>query len=170
MICFGAVAQHQRGVAQSLRERDLVAGAVHPGLVPDTVEHIKLEFRPPATLVRDARGAHELLGAAGQVARVIGERGVRVRAVSMPSWELFEAEPPEYRDSVLPPSVTARLAVEAARSIGWHRWVGPHGDILSVDRFGASAPGEEVFEHFGFTPDALAAKARGVVDRLRGKE
>ena len=77
----------------------------------------------------------------------------------MPSWELFAAETTAYRDSVLPPHVTARLAVEAARSIGWERWVGPRGDILSVDRFGASAPGDVVMKQYGFTTDHVVARA-----------
>jgi transketolase len=106
-----------------------------------------------------------LIGTGSEVALVaaaepvLRQRGVRVRIVSMPSWELFAAEPPAYRDSVLPPSVTARLAVEAARSIGWERWVGPRGDILSVDRFGASAAGEVVMTEYGFTADHVVARA-----------
>jgi transketolase len=91
--------------------------------------------------------------------RALRDRGVRVRVVSMPSWELFAAEDAAYRDSVLPGSVTARLAVEAGRSIGWERWVGPGGDILSVDRFGASAPGEVVMKEYGFTVDNVVTRA-----------
>jgi transketolase len=91
--------------------------------------------------------------------RVLRQRGVRARIVSMPSWELFAAETTAYRDSVLPPAVTARLAVEAGRSIGWERWVGPLGDILSVDRFGASAPGDVVMKQYGFTTDHVVARA-----------
>jgi transketolase len=106
-----------------------------------------------------------LIGTGSEVALVVAaeqalrQRGVRVRIVSMPSWELFAAETTAYRDSVLPPHVTARLAVEAARSIGWERWVGPHGDILSVDRFVASAPGDVVMKQYGFTTDHVVARA-----------
>ncbi len=106
-----------------------------------------------------------LIGTGSEVAlvvaaeRVLRQRGVRARVVSMPSWELFAAEATAYRDSVLPPAVTARLAVEAARSIGWERWVGPCGDILSVDRFGASAPGDVVMKEYGFTTDHVVARA-----------
>jgi transketolase len=114
-------------------------------------------------LILIATGSEVPLIAAAE--RALHERGVRARAVSMPSWELFEAEPLEYRDSVLPPSVTARLAVEAARSIGWHRWVGPRGDILSVDRFGASAPGDVVMKHFGFTVDNVVARALALLGK-----
>ncbi|MDB4954063.1 MAG: Transketolase [Myxococcales bacterium] len=91
--------------------------------------------------------------------RVLRERGMRVRLVSMPSWELFANEAAEYRQSVLPAEVTARLAVEAGRSIGWERWVGPTGDILSVDRFGASAPGDVVMKEYGFSVDNVVARA-----------
>ena len=106
-----------------------------------------------------------LIGTGSEVAlvvaaeRVLRQRGVRARIVSMPSWELFAAETTAYRDSVLPPSVTARLAAEAARSIGWERWVGSRGDILSVDRFGASAPGDVVMTQYGFTTDHVVARA-----------
>jgi transketolase len=106
-----------------------------------------------------------LIGTGSEVAlvtaaeRVLRQRGVRARVVSMPSWELFAAQTTAYRDSVLPPSVTARIAVEAARSIGWERWVGPRGDILSVDRFGASAPGDVVMKEYGLTSEHVVARA-----------
>ena len=112
---------------------------------------------PDPELVLIGTGSEVSLVAAAQ--RVLRERGVRVRVVSMPSWELFAAERAEYRDSVLPPPVTARLAVEAGRAIGWERWVGPRGDILSVDRFGASAPGEVVMEEYGFTVEHVVKRA-----------
>jgi transketolase len=83
----------------------------------------------------------------------------------MPSWELFEAQAATYRDQVLPRAVKARLAVEAARSFGWDRWVGSDGDILSVDRFGASAPGERVLQEFGFTVDNVVERALALVAR-----
>ena len=79
------------------------------------------------------------------------ERGVHVRVVSMPSWELFEAQPKAYRDEVLPRGVSARLAVEAGAPQGWCRYVGDRGDVLGLDHFGASAPGEVALREFGFT-------------------
>jgi transketolase len=100
--------------------------------------------------------------------RVLRERGTRARLVSMPSWELFAGESAEYRQSVLPSSVTARLAVEAGRSIGWERWVGSRGDILAVDRFGASAKGEVVLAKFGFTVDNVVARARALLEGSNG--
>ncbi len=86
--------------------------------------------------------------------------GVAVRCVSMPSWELFDAQPESYRDDVLPPTVTARLAVELGIAQGWHRYVGAHGDVLGVDKFGASAPAEVLLTQYGFSVDAVVARAR----------
>jgi transketolase len=110
-----------------------------------------------------------VIGTGTEVALVVGaepilrERGVRTRLVSMPSWELFAAQSEEYRESVLPRAVGARLAVEAGRSLGWERWVGVAGDVVSVDRFGASAPGGDVMKHYGFTVDHVAARALALV-------
>jgi len=132
----------------------------------DGVRHGAYVLNPGETdpeLILIGTGSEVPLIAAAE--RVLRERGVRVRLVSMPSWELFAAETPEYRDAVLPPAVTARLAVEAGRSIGWERWVGPHGDMLGVDRFGASAPGEVVMKEFGFTVDNVVARALAVLGR-----
>jgi transketolase len=84
---------------------------------------------------------------------------IRVRVVSMPSWELFDAEPRENRDAVLSPPIRARLAVEAGASQGWHRYVGDRGDVLGVDRFGASAPGEVVLREYGFTVENVCRRA-----------
>jgi transketolase len=89
--------------------------------------------------------------------------GVRSRVVSMPSWELFAAQPTEYRDSVLPPAVRARVSIEAASPFGWERYVGPTGAIIGVDRFGASAPGPVVMEHYGFTAEHVVTTARAVL-------
>jgi transketolase len=88
---------------------------------------------------------------------------VRSRVVSMPSWELFEAQSIEYRNSVLPPSVGARVSVEAASPFGWERYVGPTGAIIGVDRFGASAQGPVVMAQYGFTVEHVVATARTVL-------
>jgi transketolase len=88
-----------------------------------------------------------------------------VRVVSLPSWELFAAEPAEYRDEVLPPSITARLAVEAGSPLGWERWVGDRGDVLGLNRFGASAPIGDIYRHLNFTPEFIAQRARDLLDR-----
>ncbi|MHA2026384.1 MAG: transketolase [Candidatus Thorarchaeota archaeon] len=86
--------------------------------------------------------------------------GVSVRLISFPSWELFESQSQEYRDSVLPPDVRTRLAVEAGVTQGWHKWVGDSGDVHSVDKFGKSAPSKVVFEEYGFTVEIVLEKAR----------
>ena len=84
-----------------------------------------------------------------------------VRVVSMPCWELFAEQPQDYRDEVIPPDVGARLSVEAGISLGWERWIGDAGASVAVDRFGASAPGDEVLERLGFTAENVAARAVG---------
>lgn len=91
--------------------------------------------------------------------------GIPVRCVSMPSWELFEAQSPRYRDQVLPPAVKARLAVEAGSPQGWCRYVGDAGDVIGVTAFGASAPGATNLEEYGFTVDNVVARARRLVGR-----
>jgi transketolase len=95
--------------------------------------------------------------------RALAEQGTHVRVVSMPCMELFEAQSQEYRDEVLPPVVTARLAVEPGASMSWWKWVGSGGDVLGLDRFGASAPGTTVLEKLGFTAENIGARARALL-------
>jgi transketolase len=95
--------------------------------------------------------------------------GVRAQVVSMPSWELFERQSPEYRDSVLPPRVTARVAVEQASTFGWSRFVGPAGQTIGMKTFGASAPLKELQKKFGFTPDNVVAAARKALGAPAGR-
>jgi transketolase len=90
---------------------------------------------------------------------------IAVRLVSMPSWELFEAQPREYRDSVLPPFVRKRLAVEAGVTQGWHKYVGECGDVIGVDRFGASAPGPIVMREYGFTVQNVCKRALALFEQ-----
>ena len=90
--------------------------------------------------------------------QTLQEHNVMARVVSMPSWDLFDAQPRSYRDQVLLPSVRARLAVEAGASQGWHRYVGDGGDVLGVDRFGASAPGDVVMREYGFTAENVSKR------------
>ena len=87
--------------------------------------------------------------------------------VSMPSWELFDEQPRDYQESVLPAGVPARLAVEAGASQGWHRYVGPMGAVIAIDRFGASAPGDVVMREYGFTVEAVVEKALDVLQSCR---
>jgi transketolase len=91
--------------------------------------------------------------------------GIRSRVVSMPSWDIFEHQPQEYRDSVLPPQVQARVAVEQASTYGWERYVGTSGQIIGMQTFGASAPLQELQRKFGFEPDRVAAAAKAQLGR-----
>ncbi|MFH1090639.1 MAG: transketolase [Pseudomonadota bacterium] len=93
----------------------------------------------------------------------LAAEGLKARVVSMPSWELFAAQSKEYQDQVLPPKIKARLAIEAGCSLGWHRWVGDKGGVISMDRFGASAPGAQLFERFGFTLEHVLARAKEII-------
>jgi transketolase len=98
-------------------------------------------------------------------AETLAVEGVTVRVVSMPCMELFEAQSPEYRDEVLPRAVHARLAVEPGATMSWWKWVGLDGDVLGLDRFGASAPGTQVLEHLGFTDENIVKRARALLER-----
>ena len=98
-----------------------------------------------------------------------GIKGIRVQVVSMPSWEIFESQPEEYRRTVLPPAVKKRLAVEAATPFGWERYVGEAGRMKGVVGFGASAPLKDLERHFGFTPEAVAAEAEKLLGAGTGK-
>ena len=98
--------------------------------------------------------------------RISAENGTSVRVVSMPCWELFEQQTWEYREEVLPPEVKARLAVEAGVALGWKQWVGDRGDSVSLNRFGASAPGQIVLERLGYNIDNVVAKATALLERV----
>jgi transketolase len=100
-----------------------------------------------------------------EAGKQLAEKGVCVRLVSMPSWELFEVQSQAYQDSVLPPSVSARLAVEAGVTMGWERWVGANGKVIGVDKFGASAPAGIVFEKYGFSVENVVAVAEALIGK-----
>jgi transketolase len=116
---------------------------------------------PHAILLATGSEVGVAMGAAAELEAA----GVPARVVSMPSWELFAAQPRAYRDQVLPPAVTARVAIEAASPFGWERWVGEHGSIIAMRSFGASAPADRLFTEFGFTPAAAAAAVRDLLTR-----
>ena len=101
-----------------------------------------------------------MLGAFEQLTK----EGVSARLVSMPSWELFERQPKAYRESVFPAAVKKRLAVEAGTSMGWHKYVGDAGDVLGIDRFGASAPADVIFKELGFTTENVVKRAKALLD------
>jgi transketolase len=115
-------------------------------------------------LILIATGAE--VGLALDAGRRIAEAGTQVRVVSMPCWELFEAQDSEYRDEVLPPDVRARLSVEPGVEQGWKRWVGDRGDSIALDRFGASAPGTTVLERLGFNVENVVARATALLERV----
>jgi transketolase len=140
----------------------------------------KLPALDPARTRGAARGAY-ILEEAGAAPRVIliatgsevhlalaartaleGE-GIPTRVVSMPSWEVFQAQPVSYRQEVLPPAVKARVSIEAGVTLGWERWVGEAGAAIGLDRFGASAPGDVLFKEFGFTVENVVATVRKVL-------
>ena len=112
--------------------------------------------RPVLILIASGSEVGLILAAAER----LRSEGLAVRCVSMPSWDLFEAQSQSYRDTVLPPEVTARLAVELGVAQGWQRYTGERGDMLGIDRFGASAPAEVLLEKYGFTLDNVLLRAR----------
>jgi transketolase len=116
---------------------------------------------PQAILIATGSEVHIALAAA----RLLQADRVKVRVVSMPSWELFAAQPEAYRHEVLPPSVRSRVGIEAGSSFGWLRWTTDDGAMLSIDGFGASAPGERLFEEFKFTPERAAEMVRTLLAR-----
>jgi transketolase len=121
------------------------------------------EGEPDVILIATGSEVHVALAAREK----LEAQNVRARVVSMPSWELFEEQDRAYRESVLPPAVTARVVVEAGTRFGWERWAGPDGCFITIERFGASAPAEVLFEKLGFTADAIAGEARAALDRTR---
>lgn len=124
-----------------------------------------------AYILRDCEGTPDvLLMASGSEVEliykaydVLAEKGIHARVISMPSFELFEAQSAAYKESVLPKTVRARLAVEAASDFGWHKYVGLDGDVLCMEGFGASAPAGKLFEKYGFTVENVVAKAEALV-------
>ena len=134
-----------------------------------------------------AKGAYTLVDAAEKPALILiasgsevslaldaqkelAQKGIAVRVVSMPSWELFEAQPQSYRDEVLPPDVTARLAIEAGVGMGWHKYVGMQGDVISIEKFGASAPLKVVMEKYGYSVKNVVERAMNLLKNSPNKK
>jgi transketolase len=149
----------------------------------------KLPVLPPSSVFRDDgvfRGAYVLedagdgrpdvlliasgseVSVAVAARKLLAEEGVPARVVSMPCWERFEEQEAEYREAVLPPSVSARVSVEAGSIFGWERYVGDRGASIGIDRFGASAPAERIFRELGITPEAVRDLAKSVLAAARG--
>ena len=115
----------------------------------------------PPEVILIATGSEVLIALAAQ--EKLFASGIRARVVSMPCWELFSEQTAEYRDSVIPRDVSARISIEAGTSFGWHRWVGERGVTIAIDRFGASGPGSVLIKQFGFTSDNIVRAAMGLV-------
>ncbi|ADI27190.1 transketolase [Geobacillus sp. C56-T3] len=105
------------------------------------------------------------VGLAVKAQEALAAEGIHVSVISMPSWDRFEAQPKSYRDEVLPSAVTKRLAIEMGASLGWERYVGAEGDILAIDRFGASAPGEKIMAEYGFTVDNVVRRTKALLGK-----
>ena len=141
-----------------------------PVVNPDTAD-VVAKVRKGAYVIRDTEGTPDaIIMATGsevaisiEAAGILADKGIKARVVSMPSWELFDAQDQAYRDEVLPPSVAARVSVEAGITMGWDRWVGPAGRAIGIDHFGASAPAEELFERFGFSAENVAAHVEALL-------
>ena len=117
---------------------------------------------PDAIVIASGSEVHLAL----EAARRLDEQGVHGRVVSMPCWELFEEQPADYRNEVLPPDVKARVSVEAGVELGWSKWVGDEGDSISIERFGASAPGGTVLENLGYSVDNVVARVLALRERV----
>ncbi len=118
---------------------------------------------PDIILIASGSEVEFAVGAAEKLA----DQGIGARVVSMPSWELFKEQPTEYQDSILPPSVKARLAIEAAVPMGWRQWVGDAGSVIGLDRFGASAPYKVIYEQLGFTVENVVLRALETIDKSK---
>ena len=118
------------------------------------------------TLILIASGSE--VGLTLAAAERLQNEGIAVRCVSMPSWELFDAQARAYRHQVLPPNVPARLAVELGVAQGWQRYTGERGDMLGIERFGASAPAEVLLREYGFTVENVVARARKLLASISG--
>jgi transketolase len=156
-------------VAVTNRKRPTVL-ALSRQAVPNQANSSAAAVAKGAYILEDSHGTPELiliasgteLDLAVQAAKVLRAEGKNVRVVSIPSVELFEDQDEAYRESVLPSSVRKRLVIEASSSFGWHKYAGFDGDTVSIDRFGASAPGPVLLEKFGFTVENVVAKAKAL--------
>jgi transketolase len=158
--------QHHGPVAlllsrQNVAVLDRTKLAPASGLVRGAYVLDKAAGTPDVILIATGSEVEVALAAQG----LLAGKGVQARVVSMPSWELFEAQPQAYKDAVLPPAITVRLAIEAGVPMGWARYVGPAGDVVGIQRFGASAPYKVLWEQFGFTGPAVAARALALLGR-----
>ena len=156
-----AFALSRQKVAVIDRRKFAKADGLHKGAYILAEAEDKKGVKTEPKLIIIATGSE--VGLALEAREKLNASGTPTRVVSMPCWEFFDAQPQRYKDTVLPPNVSARLAVEAGVSMGWAKYVGDHGDTLTVDKFGASAPAEDVFSDYGFTVENLVKKAKKLV-------
>ena len=158
---WAAILEHREGpVALVLSRQKLpILRETDPAAV-SRGGYVVVDVQDPG-LILIATGSEVSLAVEAQ--KLLAAEGIDARGVSMPSWELFERQPQAYRDEVLPPAITRRLAVEAGVALGWTRYVGPRGDVVAQTRFGASAPYKVLAEKFGFTPEAVVERARAML-------
>lgn len=153
-----ALALSRQKVALIDRKNYAKADGLYKGayILAEAQNKARREVRPKLILM--ATGSEVALALVAR--EKLQNAGTPTRVVSMPCWEFFDAQPARYRESVLPSNIKARLAIEAGVSLGWHKYIGDHGDTLCVDRFGASAPAEDVFRDYGFTVENVVRKAK----------
>ncbi|HQX54462.1 MAG TPA: transketolase [Pyrinomonadaceae bacterium] len=156
-----AFALSRQKVALIDRKKFADAKGLHKGAYVLAEAETKAGKATAPKLIIIATGSE--VGLAMEAREHLNAAGTPTRVVSMPCWEFFDAQTQKYRDEVLPPKVTARLAVEAGVSQGWHKYVGDKGDILAVDKFGTSAPAEDVFRAYGFTLQNVISKAKALI-------
>lgn len=156
-----AFALSRQKVALIDRKKYADAKGLHKGAYVLAEAETKAGKATSPKLIIIATGSE--VGLAMEAREKLNADGTPTRVVSMPCWEFFDAQPQKYRDEVLPPKVTARLAVEAGVSQGWHKYIGDRGDILAVDKFGTSAPAEDVFRDYGFTVENVVKKAGALI-------
>ncbi|MBA2378968.1 MAG: transketolase [Blastocatellia bacterium] len=156
-----AFAFSRQKVALIDRKKFANASGLHKGAYVLAEAEDKAGGAAEPKLILIATGSE--VGLALEARERLNKSGTPTRVVSMPCWEFFEEQSAKYRERVLPTGVTARLAIEAGVSQGWHKYVGSAGDTLTVDRFGASAPAEDVFREYGFTVENVLKKARALL-------
>ncbi len=155
-----AFALSRQKVALIDRKKHADAKGLHKGAYILAEAETKAGKATTPKLILIATGSE--VGLAMEAREKLNAEGTPTRVVSMPCWEFFDAQPQKYRDEVLPSKITARLAIEAGVSQGWHKYVGDKGDVLAVDKFGASAPAEDVFRDYGFTVANVLVKIKSV--------
>ncbi len=155
-----AFALSRQKVALIDRKKHADAKGLHKGGYTLAEAETKAGKATSPKLIIIATGSE--VGLAMEAREQLNAAGTPTRVVSMPCWEFFDAQPQKYRDEILPPKITARLAIEAGVSQGWHKYIGPSGDIIAVDKFGTSAPAEDVFREYGFTVENVLRVANGL--------